>query len=126
MPKNYKVIPNQAEVLKVAKALKSKGLSWGKIAERLDVGVSEEWFRRRLVPGYSEISNERVRSRFKPPRRTTLKGARHPEPRPISDEELKRLKERARPDDRDLTGKVFGDPPSWRSALARKMEGADA
>ncbi|HYF57218.1 MAG TPA: hypothetical protein VEA41_23415 [Salinarimonas sp.] len=25
------------------------------------------------------------------------------------------------PDTRDLTGRVFGDPPTWRSALAQKM-----
>lgn len=52
------------------------------------------------------------------PRRIVSAG--QPDIRPISDEDLKRLRENAPPDTRDLTGRIFGDPLPERSALAQK------
>lgn len=38
---------------------------------------------------------------------------------------LDRLRSEIPPDDRDLTARVFGDPPSQRSALYRRQHGGE-
>jgi len=116
----HKIIPNEGEVLKQAKALRATGLGWKIVGRK--VGVGEEWLQRRLVPGYSESKNEQVRIRLYESRSRKKKHPERPGIRPISDADLKRMRMNAPPDDRDLTGKICGDPPFHRSALAQRRD----
>ena len=124
MSGNVKTIQNQEAVLAEAKRLNDEGMSWRKIVKRLDLGVSEGWFMRRLVPGYSALRNAQTRARFQPCLdRSRGNSGGCTNPRPMSDEALKRYRAAIPPDARDLTGRVFGDPPPHRSALAQKQLG---
>ena len=118
-----KTIPNEARVLKEARALRAQGMFWKGISEKLNVGVSVEWFKRRLIPGYCNTKN-RYDSRRN--RRGEYASTRAEQAylgrRPISDDELKQLRKATPADDRDNTGVLLGDPPSYRSALGRRVE----
>lgn len=118
--RNEKTIPNQELVLDAAKKLRDSGLSYEKIAKRLQAGVSAEWFRRRIEPGHAERARERGREITATIRHRLSKAFR--EPRPITDGELRRIRN-AQPDDtRTLTGILMGDPLPGRSALDRKRQ----
>jgi hypothetical protein len=100
---------NEARILDEARAMRAAGKSWETIKDYLDVG--QDWLKRRIVPGFSARTNERVRLHFQGVKvnraetwseRTTRC---QPEPRPY--------------DTRDLTGRICGDPLPGRSAFDR-------
>jgi len=111
---SVKTIPNEAKVLEQAKRMADAGMTWCAIARELDVGVSYKWLKRRLVPGYREQAAQARRGR---PR---LASGGYTNPRPISDEALKRYRAAMPQDTRDLTARLMGDPIPGRSALDRK------
>lgn len=117
--RNEKTIPNQELVLEAARKLRDSGLSYEKIARKLQAGVSAEWFKFRLEPGYADRKREEWRNQSSSLNHTRMSKAFR-EPRPITDDELRRRREAEPEDDRDFTARFMGDPPYHRSALAQR------
>lgn len=76
------------------------------------LGVSRNWLRRRLDPEWREAENARMRARTGHYVSAARVPARH-----ITQAEAKAIIAAVPPDTRDLTGRIFGDPLSGRSAL---------
>lgn len=101
-----------------ARQLVTEGRNW-KVIARL-VGISEDWLKRRLVPGYAEAraaSARRHRERGPAP---TDKIRHRNETGRVSLEEAEAARAAVPDDTRNYTSRFFGDPLPGRSALDRR------
>lgn len=103
--------PNEKELVNTGRLLRARGCNWAEIARQ--VGTSKDWIRRRLDPQYLKGVRERDRSRSHNRRKDGSARAW----RPMTDEDLRRYWASMPADKRDLTGRMFGDPVTGRSAL---------
>jgi len=110
---------NRDDALIRARKMREDGMTWGRIAARL--GVSDDWLRRRLDPGYGERRNNMARAwrghitHFIP----VLDRKR------LAADEIKRLMASLPTDTRGLTARAMGDPLPGRSALDMRRGAAN-
>lgn len=94
--------------------LRDEGMPINRIAREL--GVGDEWIRRRLIPGHREKANAAWRADHPPTGPSKVKI----EPYRPKKDEVDRLRASIPKDTRDFTQRFCGDPLPGRSALDRR------
>jgi hypothetical protein len=106
------------EQLDLAAKMREAGVSWEAISQV--VGLSPEFIRRRIDPGFTAHRNEGIR-RARAARRGELSAAVfHVERYHIKPEDARRALSTVPPDTRSYQQKFMGDPLPGRSALDKR------
>lgn len=124
--KVFNTSPQEECILEKARELRAMERQWSWARISIMFGRSEDWFKRRLVPGYLDMRRKSIAAHqeAKALGINNRRAYRREGPIVISvrSDIVDRLRSEIPHDTRTLTGRLCGDPLPGRSALDRKAQ----